>query len=144
MPPQRTHHSKLGVLPTLLLSLLLLPDGSRAESTCALDLLRPHLAIILLIGPANGQILDANDAAIAYYGYSYDQLQAMTIQQVNTLGSGEIQEQIRLAERQQRSDFNFCGAAIALYQAKKKQYCFRFYAPEMHERTPHNIKELDL
>ena len=35
-------------------------------------------------------------------------------------------------------------ADIAMYQAKKKQDCYRFYAPEMNLSIPHNIKELGL
>lgn len=42
-------------------------------------------AVMLLMEPESGQILDANHAAAAYYGYSREQLLHMSIQQINTM-----------------------------------------------------------
>lgn len=42
-----------------------------------------HSAIMLLIDPDSGRILDANKAAAAFYGYARDTLRTMTIDQIN-------------------------------------------------------------
>ncbi len=42
-------------------------------------------AVKLLLNPDQGQIIDANEAAQRYYGYSHQQLTSMTIDKINTL-----------------------------------------------------------
>ena len=44
-----------------------------------------HNAVMLLIEPETGTILDANPSALAFYGYSRDELLSMKIQDVNVL-----------------------------------------------------------
>ncbi len=44
-----------------------------------------HTAAMLLIEPASGRIVEANPAALAFYGYTLEEITAMTIQQINTL-----------------------------------------------------------
>ncbi len=97
------------IIPTilLLLLLLLLPNQSQAQTLCAFEIFRQHTAIILLIDPASGQIVDANDAAVAYYGYPYEQLLEMNIQRLNNLDSVETEQEIRRADREQRDYFVF-------------------------------------
>lgn len=48
-------------------------------------LFEEHGAIMLLIDPLGGRILRANKAAIDFYGYGKEQLQSMTIDQINCL-----------------------------------------------------------
>jgi len=48
-------------------------------------LFEEHGASMLLIDPCSGRILRANKAAIEFYGYGKEQLQAMTIHQINCL-----------------------------------------------------------
>jgi PAS domain S-box-containing protein len=54
-----------------------------------------HEAIMLLIEPESGSIVDANTAAAEYYGYSRETLCKMRIQDINCLQPGEV-----VAERQ--------------------------------------------
>ncbi|WP_417594030.1 diguanylate cyclase [Oceanospirillum sp.] len=42
-------------------------------------------AVKLLVNPEQGQIIDANEAAQRYYGYSHKQLTSMGIEEINTL-----------------------------------------------------------
>ena len=49
-----------------------------------------HRAVMLLVEPDSGQILDANAAAARFYGYSREQLRAMRIQQINQLPPEEV------------------------------------------------------
>jgi diguanylate cyclase (GGDEF)-like protein/PAS domain S-box-containing protein len=54
-----------------------------------------HSAIMMLIDPRSGGILDANRAAVKFYGHSRTKLRGMTIDQINTLPPGQAE-----AERQ--------------------------------------------
>ncbi len=49
-------------------------------------------AVMLLIDPLDGRILDANSAATAFYGYSKEQLQGMLISGINRLTAAEIRQ----------------------------------------------------
>jgi PAS domain S-box-containing protein len=44
-----------------------------------------HSAVLLLINPLSGEIVDANPAAATFYGYSQEQLKHLKIEQLNTL-----------------------------------------------------------
>jgi PAS domain S-box-containing protein len=50
-----------------------------------------HSAIMLLVEPATGRIVDANIAAERFYGYTTSQLRSMSIQEINVLSPGEVQ-----------------------------------------------------
>jgi len=87
--------------------LFIFPLQGKTEPICAFEIFRQHTAMILLIDPASGQIVDANDAAVAYYGYPYEQLLEMNIQQINAMGPTETEQEIRRAAREQRAYFVF-------------------------------------
>lgn len=42
-----------------------------------------HRAVMLLIAPDSGEIVDANQAASAFYGYTFRQLRGMTVHDIN-------------------------------------------------------------
>jgi len=62
---------------------------------------------MLLINPADGQIVDANESAESFYGYSLSQLSKMNISQINTLTLDEIKIEIANAVNQNKTFFNF-------------------------------------
>jgi PAS domain S-box-containing protein len=64
-------------------------------------------AVQLLIDPSDGSILDANEAACDYYGYSREQLKQMKISQINTLAPDEVAAEMANAVTEQRNYFNF-------------------------------------
>jgi len=64
-------------------------------------------AVILLIEPVGGVIVDANPAAVAFYGYSHQQLLAMNIRQINTLPPEETHANWEQALRKHKSTFFF-------------------------------------
>ncbi len=66
-----------------------------------------NLATMLLIEPSTHRILDANSAAETFYGWSRSQLSQMTIDQINTLPSDELQKEMEIARSQQRIYFKF-------------------------------------
>lgn len=66
-----------------------------------------HNAVMLLIEPTSGQIVDANPAAVEFYGYSRDQLKQKTIQQINTFSEQQVAQERKLAADQGRNYFIF-------------------------------------
>ncbi len=64
-------------------------------------------AVMLLIDPESGAIIDANPAACGFYGYSQKQLTSRKISDINTLNSEEIKTEMQHAARESRSFFNF-------------------------------------
>ncbi len=91
----------------LAVSLFMVPLQAHTEPISAFEIFRQHSAMILLIDPGSGQIVDANEAAVAYYGYPYERLLEQSIQQINTLGPVETEQEIRRADREQRTYFVF-------------------------------------
>ncbi len=64
-------------------------------------------SIMFVIEPEKGTILDANQAAVNFYGYSREQLLAMNISQINQLSPEQIRVERQAAARQQRNYFVF-------------------------------------
>ncbi len=64
-------------------------------------------AVKLLIDPSDGRVVDANPAAIRFYGWSRDQLQGMNIRQINTLPPHQIRSHIGSAAEVSRDHFEF-------------------------------------
>jgi PAS domain S-box-containing protein len=62
---------------------------------------------MLLIDPVTGEIVEANAAAIAYYGYPRPKLICMNISAINTLTAERIAEERRKALREERNYFLF-------------------------------------
>ncbi|MCF8242951.1 MAG: PAS domain S-box protein [Melioribacteraceae bacterium] len=61
----------------------------------------------LLIDPSTGLIVDANNAAAEYYGYSLESLKEKKIQQINQLPVKEVKERMQLAAKQNKNYFLF-------------------------------------
>lgn len=51
---------------------------------------------MLLVDPVSGNVIDANDEAAKYYGYSADELRAMNITQINESDYETVQERLSL------------------------------------------------
>ena len=66
-----------------------------------------HQAVMLLIDPQSGAIVDANPAACAWYGWTHDELLAMRIDQINTLTAEEVRAEMAAARTKQRGVFAF-------------------------------------
>jgi PAS domain S-box-containing protein len=64
-------------------------------------------AVMLLIDPADGAIVDANPAATAYYGWTREQLRQKKISQINTLSPQEVQAEMERARREKHNHFIF-------------------------------------
>jgi len=66
-----------------------------------------HPAVILLINPADGSIVEANSAAAKFYGWGQAELRRMNIAQINTLPKAEIQAAMERARVQHKEQFRF-------------------------------------
>lgn len=64
-------------------------------------------AIKLILDPKSGSIVDANEAAARFYGYSQTQLQTMNIAEINQLSPEQVKKELASAEREERLYFNF-------------------------------------
>lgn len=66
-----------------------------------------HKAVMLLIDPKTGQIVDANPAAAEFYGYHHDKLVTLKITDINVLPALEVQAEMELARVEKRNFFVF-------------------------------------
>jgi len=64
-------------------------------------------AIKLIIDPEDGYIIEANDAAQKFYGYSYQDLIAKRISDINILSKEAVFAEMALAKQEKRVFFNF-------------------------------------
>ncbi len=71
------------------------------------DMFYKHSAIFLIIDPENGQIIDANEAALRYYGYEKRELLAKTISDINNASKKEVVHEMERAKRENRNYFIF-------------------------------------
>ena len=70
-------------------------------------LFEDHTAVKLMINPDTGDIIDANEAAGTFYGWSRDQLRQMKIQDINTLPPDEIKKEMEKARTRKKVYFEF-------------------------------------
>lgn len=71
------------------------------------DLFHKHAAVKLLIETQSGQIVDANEAAAEFYGWSVEQLKKMRIDEIRTLSQEEVLSEMKKAANQKRIHFEF-------------------------------------
>lgn len=64
-------------------------------------------SVILLIDPETGSIMDANSAAIRFYGWSLDELCRKNISDINTLSPEEVRLEMKKAKSEERKHFLF-------------------------------------
>ncbi|HEU5162315.1 MAG TPA: PAS domain S-box protein, partial [Thermoanaerobaculia bacterium] len=62
-------------------------------------------AVKLVIDADTGSILDANNAAVGYYGYSLSAMRAMKIWDINVAGEEVLREKLHSAAQQKRNTF---------------------------------------
>jgi len=71
------------------------------------NLFDKNSSVMLLIDPDSGQIVDANSAAAAFYGYPKEQLVGMLISDINTLPPEKIAEERQRALHEERNYSHF-------------------------------------
>jgi PAS domain S-box-containing protein len=71
------------------------------------QLFRSRKAVELIIDPESGRIVDANDAAVAFYGWNHHTLCEMSIGDINTLPEEVVRAEMTKAAIERRSHFYF-------------------------------------
>jgi PAS domain S-box-containing protein len=66
-----------------------------------------HSAVMLLIEPISGTILDANEAASHFYGYTHEQLLNMSIDKINIMDSSIVAGERMRALKREKNIFFF-------------------------------------
>lgn len=64
-------------------------------------------SVMLLIDPETGAIVDANAAAVSYYGWTREQLRSMTIYAINQLSPAQVAAEMARAVSEERKQFLF-------------------------------------
>ena len=100
------HEGYLLQLPLLLEKVQKQAELLRSEARYH-SLFENNHAVMLVINPATGRIVDANPAACTFYGYSPETLRGMNISAINTLSPAQIREEQALALAESKNHFNF-------------------------------------
>lgn len=71
------------------------------------SLFENQYSVMLILNPENGEIVDANPAACEYYGWTYEELTSMNINEINTLTKEEIAKKLKAIKNERRHNFEF-------------------------------------
>jgi|GEM_PF-4123411 len=71
------------------------------------SMFQDNRAVKLLINPYTGQIIEVNQAAIDFYGYSFEQFRTLTIQTINVLSEDEVKTEMHAAVFGEQRFFQF-------------------------------------
>ena len=102
-------------LTTALLGMLMVNRARRHEAAHKLraseakfrSIFEHHSAVKLLIDPDTGRIAAANRAAEIFYGWPIEEIEGMSIQDINTLTVEQIQAEMEKARSSRRQSFQF-------------------------------------
>jgi two-component system, cell cycle sensor histidine kinase and response regulator CckA len=100
------HDGYLLQLPLLLEKIQKQAELLRSEARYH-SLFKNNHAVMLVINPVDGRIVDANPAAGVFYGYGPETLRGMNISEINTLSPAQIREEQALALAESKNHFNF-------------------------------------
>ncbi|SMO87417.1 PAS domain S-box-containing protein [Saccharicrinis carchari] len=64
-------------------------------------------AVMYIVDPETTEIIDVNDTAVKFYGYSRESLLGMSMDQINVLSREEIAAKMKLAKQEEQSVFRF-------------------------------------
>lgn len=70
-------------------------------------LFKNNKAVELIIDASTKQIVDANESALKFYGYTFDKIISLKISDINILSEAEISYEMELAQKEERAMFNF-------------------------------------
>ncbi len=71
------------------------------------SLFKNNHAVMMLIDPKNGDIVDANPAACSFYGYTLEEITARKITDINLLSPEEVFQEMERAWQENRRHFYF-------------------------------------
>jgi PAS domain S-box-containing protein len=105
-----------------------------------------HMAVMLLIDPSTGSIIDANKAAVNFYKYSREELQHMNIHDINMLAAEEVKAEWMKALKDERNYFEFPHrlADGQIRQVEVYSSAFEFQGKSILYSIIHDITEKKL
>ncbi|MCT7614215.1 PAS domain S-box protein [Aliarcobacter butzleri] len=71
------------------------------------NMFKTHSSVMLLINPNNQKIIDANQSAVDFYGYSIHELKGMDISKINLLAHQNLKEKYTEAKTLTKNSFIF-------------------------------------
>ena len=66
-----------------------------------------HNSPMLIINPDNMKIVEANQAALEFYGYSYDEITSLKINDINIFKDDKVKSEVENARSKKSNKFNF-------------------------------------
>jgi PAS domain S-box-containing protein len=128
---------------TMLLGMLLLHQKRNHENRQSADqlfkselrfkeLFENHAAVKLIINPENGAIVNANNAASKFYGWSPEEIKGMKISEINTLPQEKIEQKIDVVLNRERIHFEFQHRKKDGSEVDVEVFCSKI---EMEEKT---------
>ncbi|MDN5354641.1 MAG: hypothetical protein PWQ09_1397 [Candidatus Cloacimonadota bacterium] len=117
------------------------------------NIFQKHSAVKLLLDPETGRIVDANDAAASFYGWSTNELKQMNINQINTLPPEKIKQEMQKAKQKNKVKFEFkhkkadgIVVDVAVYSSKiniqDKDYLHSIIIDITKEKRQQKIQEV--
>ena len=92
------------------------------------QMFQTHTATMLLLEPESGRIVDANPAALAFYGYALEELKTMTIDQLSTLSEAAVDDQrqssLLFPHRLKSGAIRLVDVHASLLEIDDQQYLF--------------------
>jgi PAS domain S-box-containing protein len=82
-------------------------EALRESEALFRNLFEHHAAVKLIIDPATGAIVDANNAAVRFYGWPRERLRTMNIREINILSPEELAKELENAKKMDRIHFFF-------------------------------------
>jgi len=79
----------------------------KEDLTSFRNMFQNHSSVMISVDPKSRKIIAANNAAAEFYGYSIDQLQQMSINQINQFDEEQIILEMQLAVNEERNFFIF-------------------------------------
>ena len=80
----------------------------RASEERSRTLFEGHSAVMLLVDPGDGAIVDANPAAARFYGYPQAAMRAMSIAEINCASQETLRQRLAEAAGHRQNTFVFC------------------------------------
>lgn len=115
------------------------------------NIFQDHSAVKLLIDPATGSIVDANEAAEKFYGWPVTTLKKMRIHQINTLSDKQVEMYMERALTEKQTYFHFFHRLsdgtmrdVDVYSSKIEVHGKQLLHSIIHDMTDHRkmIEEL--
>jgi len=82
-------------------------EGFASDTQLPYGIFQQHGTVMMIINPGDGRILDANEAAVRFYGHPKSVLLGMRISDINTLSPDEVAAQMQTAGRKETNRFTF-------------------------------------